>query len=1215
MSWITDLFAPQQRSWEDFYRNRWAYDKVVRSTHGVNCTGGCSWNVYVKQGIVTWELQALDYPRIDREIPPYEPRGCQRGISYSWYVYSPLRMKYPTVRGALLDLWREARDAHEGDPVAAWRSIVTDPDKRARYQRARGKGGFRRVSWSEVLELIAAANLHTVKEHGPDRLVGFSPIPAMSMVSYAAGARFLQLMGGVALSFYDWYCDLPPASPEIWGEQTDVAESADWFHSAMIAVVGSNVLMTRTPDAHFLVEVRHRGTKVVVFSPDFSQTAKIADEWVPIHQGQDAAFWLAVTHVILKEWFVDKKTPYFLDYLRSYSDTPFLVTLTPRGDGTHEPGPLLRASQLEAHAHKELADWKYFVRDALTGTLKMPKGTVGHRWQPKKGEWNLKLEDESGAPIRPELLLGEQRDEIARVAFPDFTAGGNDARAVRAVPAIRVETKGGPVLVTTGLELLLATYGVDQGHRAADGAGDEFASGYGDERATYTPAWQERITGVGAKVVIDFAREFAATAEKTEGRCSVIIGAGANHWYHNNLIYRACIVPLVLTGCVGKSGGGWNHYVGQEKLAPQASWAPIAFGTDWGGPPRQQNTPSFHYMHSDQWRYDRPFTEICPTTGNGHRMTVGHTADKQALAVRAGWLPCYPQFCESNFAVVERAKAAGATSPEAIKEHVVAELAARTLRFSMEDPDAPGSWPRVWYIWRGNALQASAKGHEYFLKHYLGTHHNSIAEEEAKGTVEDVVWHDKVDLGKMDLVVDLNFRMDTSALYSDVILPAATFYEKNDLNTTDMHPFIHPLQAAVPPCWESKSDWDIFRDVAAATSEMAKRYFDGPVTDVVLTPLAHDTPAEVAQLEIADWAAGECAPIPGKTMANVAVVQRDYRTVFQKYVSLGRSFRDKGLAVHGTHYDVADVYDEFLATMPVERWGGEVYPSLREDRQVCEAILAFAAETNGELAFRAFEAESKKTGIDHTHLAAGTRSVRYGFDDLASNPRRVLTTPFWTGVSSGSRTYSAFCQNVEERIPWRTQTGRQHLYLDHEAYRAYGESLPVFKPRAERPQTRDLVKTGTGDGALVLNYLTPHGKWHIHSTYGDTLRMATLSRGIEPVWLNEEDAGLAGIRDNDWVEVANDHGVVVTRACVSDRMPRGMCFIYHATERTVGVPKSQLRGNRRAGAHNSLTRTRLKPLFMIGGYAQFTYAFNYWGPQGVNRETFVVVKKLKKLVW
>ena len=74
----------------------------------------------------------------------------------------------------------------------------------------------------------------------------------MSMLSYAGGSRFLQLLGGVVMSFYDWYCDLPPASPEIWGEQTDVAESADWYNSKYIVAMGSNVAMTRTPDAHFL---------------------------------------------------------------------------------------------------------------------------------------------------------------------------------------------------------------------------------------------------------------------------------------------------------------------------------------------------------------------------------------------------------------------------------------------------------------------------------------------------------------------------------------------------------------------------------------------------------------------------------------------------------------------------------------------------------------------------------------------------------------------------------------------------------------------------------------------------------------------------------------------------------------------------------------------------------------------------------------------------
>ncbi|MBI4395936.1 MAG: nitrate reductase subunit alpha [Elusimicrobia bacterium] len=1208
MTWIQDLFKPEERSWEDFYRNRWSYDKAVRSTHGVNCTGSCSWNIHVKQGIVTWELQALDYPRFDPNIPPYEPRGCQRGISYSWYIYSPLRVKYPYVRGVLLDLWREAKRLHPEDPVAAWRSIATNPSSRAKYQQARGKGGFRRASWDEALDIIAAANIATVKDYGPDRLAGFSPIPAMSMVSYAAGARFMQLMGGISLSFYDWYCDLPPASPEIWGEQTDVAESADWYKSRFIAVVGSNVLMTRTPDAHFLAEVRHQGTKVVVFSPDFSQTSKIADEWVPLHQGQDAAFWLAVGHVILREFYIQNPVPAFAEYVKRYSNLPFLVSLEKSPDGTYRPGKFLRAADIEATRGVENAEWKTFVLDEKTGALRLPKGTVGHRWQKAKGEWNLELNDSlTGEPYDPALFLPGEGTVTEPVTFSDFSTGEDVVSLTRHVPVKKIQTVRGEELVTTAMELLLAQYGVGRGQPG------QWPENEDDAQSPFTPAWQEKFTGIKAAVVTRFAREWAQTAEKSGGRCSIIIGAGVNHWYHNNLIYRACIAPLILCGCVGKNGGGWNHYVGQEKLAPVASWAPIAFASDWGGPPRLQNTPSFHYMHTDQWRYDRPFRDICPAEDGSHPMTQGHTADKQALAVRNGWLPCFPQFNKSNFEVVREAEAAGAGSPEAIKEHVVRELKNRRLKFSMEDPDNPASFPRVWYIWRGNALLSSAKGHEYFLKHYLGTHSNAIAPEAAKGHIREIEWHDKAPLGKMDLVVDLNFRMDSSALYSDIVLPAATYYEKDDLNSTDMHSFIHPLQAAVPPCWESKSDWAIFRDIAERTSSLAERHLPSPMKDIVATPLMHDTPGEIAQPAVLDWAKGETEPIPGKTMPNLTVVERRYADVYKKFIALGPNFRN-GLGAHGIIYPVEDAYDAYLKTAPVETWNGRTYPSLREDRSVCEAILAFAAETNGEMAWRAFQAESAKTGRNLAHLAGDARSVRYNFQDLVSAPKRLLTTPFWSGVTRDGRTYAAFCQNVEELTPWRTLTGRQELYLDHEVYRAFGEHLPAFKPRPDAVKIGDLVNTRETPGALVLNYLTPHGKWHIHSTFEDNLRMKLLSRGIEPVWINDRDADQAGLQDNDWVEMVNDHGAVVTRACVSARIPRGLCFIYHATERTVGVPKSPSRG-RRAGGHNSLTRVRMKPLFMIGGYAQFSYAFNYWGPPGVNRDTYVVLKKLEKLKW
>ncbi len=1210
MTWIKDLFAPKTRQWEDMYRNRWQYDKIVRSTHGVNCTGSCSWNVYVKNGIVTWELQALDYPTISKEIPPHEPRGCQRGISCSWYLYSPLRVKYPYIRGALLDLWRQARVKFPGDPLAAYKSIMENPESRKRFHKARGKGGFRRIDWNEILDLIAAANIHTVKRHGSDRIVGFSPIPAMSMLSYAAGARFLQLMGGVNLSFYDWYCDLPPASPEVWGEQTDVAESADWFHSKFVATVGSNVLMTRTPDAHFLVEARHAGAKVVVFSPDFSQSSKIADEWIPIHQGQDGAFWMAVNHVILKEFFVDRSVDYFTNYVKRYSNLPFLVTLKKTDSGGWEAGRFLRASQFAQTSKEENSDWKFFVLDALSNKPVMLKGSIGHRWQKQKGEWNLKLENAlTGEKVEPLLQLNKTTSKVVEIEVPDFSEGTNNKLCKRQVPVIELETEEGSVLVCTAFELLLAQFGVSRGLEG------DYPQSYEDENSPYTPAWQEKFTGVKADLLVSFARQWARTAELSKGKCSVIIGAGVNHWYHNNLIYRSVITSLVLCGCVGVSGGGLNHYVGQEKLVPQASWAPISFASDWVGPPRLQNAPSFHYVHSDQWRYDRSFNEMCNVSDPNHETASGHTIDKQIMAVRQGWLPCYPQFNRSNPELISQAQAEGAKSDDEIINYAVEQIKNKSLKFSVEDPNNPESYPRLWYIWRGNAIMSSAKGHEYFLKHYLGTHTNAISDEQAKDFVKDVVWHDKVELGKMDLIVDLNFRMDTSALYSDIVLPAATYYEKHDLSSTDMHSFIHPLQPAVPPCWESKSDWDIFKAISQRTSKLAERYLPEPQSDLISFPLMHDTPAELAQPSLRQWVKGECEAIPGKTMPNFKIVKRDYRKIYHKFISLGPNFRNNGLAVHGTHYDVDDEYDKYLNENPAEHWDGQKYPSLKHAYDACNVILNFAAETNGEMAVRAFQAESLKTGIDHSHLARDSRSVRMSFDDLKAQPRRVLTSPYWTGITTGERTYSAFCQNVEELIPWRTLTGRQEIYLDHEAYIAYGENLPTFKPRADEHAAFDLQKSSKEGATITLNYLTPHGKWHIHSTFGDTLRMKTLSRGIEPIWINDKDADMIGIEDNDWVEVYNDHGVVCTRACVSARIPRGISMIYHSPERTATVPKSPERGMRRAGGHNSLTRTRLKPLLMIGGYAQFTYAFNYWGPTGVNRDTFVVVKKMDRVQW
>ncbi|MBZ5702521.1 MAG: molybdopterin-dependent oxidoreductase, partial [Acidobacteriia bacterium] len=436
-----------------------------------------------------------------------------------------------------------------------------------------------------------------------------------------------------------------------------------------------------------------------------------------------------------------------------------------------------------------------------------------------------------------------------------------------------------------------------------------------------------------------------------------------------------------------------------------------------------------------------------------------------------------------------------------------------------------------------------------------------------------------------------------------------------DLNSTDMHSFIHPLSAAVPPCWESKSDWQIFGSLAKKFSELAARHFPKPVWDLVATPLAHDTAAEIAQPQMLDWKSGEVEAIPGKTMPGLKLVARDYSNLYNQYISFGPQVRAQGLGAHGTHYNCEDLYDEATRILPVSVWNGQRYPSMAADEDACNLILRFASVTNGELAYRSYREMEAKVGLPLAHLAERNRGSRISYKELQSRPHRLLNSPMWSGLTENGRAYAPFTYNVECLVPWRTLTGRQHFYLDHPGYIQFGEHLPTYKPKPLPVQYSDLRLSEQVGPTKTLNYLTPHGKWHIHSTYGDNHRMTTLSRGIEPLWMNDKDAVDIGVNDNDWVEVHNDNGVVVTRAVVSARIPRGICIQYHSPERTFSVPTSPLRKNRRAGGHNSLTRTRLKPNLMVGGYGQFTFHFNYWGPVGCNRDTHVFVRKLPELKW
>jgi len=1208
------VVTAEDRTWEDGYRKRWQHDKVVRSTHGANCTGSCSWKIYVKGGIVTWETQQTDYPRTRPELPNHEPRGCSRGASYSWYLYSGNRVKYPLVRSRLLRAWREARTNQS--PVAAWASIVENPERRASYVKKRGLGGFVRASWDEVNEIIAAANAYTAKTYGPDRVVGFSPIPAMSMVSYAAGSRYLSLLGGVCMSFYDWYCDLPPASPQTWGEQTDVPESADWYNSGFLILWGSNVPQTRTPDAHFYTEARYRGAKSVVVSPDYSEASKFADLWLSVKQGTDAALAMAMGHVILKEFHVDRQTDYFTDYIRQYTDMPMLVRLV-KQDGRLVPERLLRASDFDGDlGETNNPEWKTVAIDEVSGKVVVPLGSVGFRWG-EKGKWNLEEKSADGSDVKLRLSLEGGKTKPAKVAFPyfgnieheHFASSDHDSVLERNVPVQSVTLADGEALVATVYDLFIANYGVDRGF-----GGGNVAESFDDD-TPYTPAWAEKITGISRDKIIAVARELAANAEKTNGRSMIIIGAAMNHWYHMDMNYRGVINLLVMCGCVGQSGGGWSHYVGQEKLRPQTGWLPLAFALDWGRPPRQQNSTSFWYAHTDQWRYETLEVNdiLSPTAPAGP--WDGALIDYNVRAERMGWLPSAPQLQDNPLSIAAKASAEGKDP----KDYVAAALKSGELKLSCEDPDNPKNWPRNLFVWRSNLLGSSGKGHEYFLKHLLGTSHGVMGKdlgEDGRQKPEDVVWHEHAPEGKLDLLVTLDFRMSTTCMYSDIVLPTATWYEKNDLNTSDMHPFIHPLTSAVDPVWGARSDWDIYKGIAKTFSGIAAEVL-GKETDVVLAPILHDTPGEIAQaLDVKDWKRGEVEPIPGKTMPQVAVVERDYPNLYRRFTALGPLMTKLGNGGKGiawkTEHEV-----EFLGRLNGEVDDGptEGLARIESDIDAAEVILTLAPETNGEVAVKAWEALSKATGREHAHLALHKEDEKIRFRDCVAQPRKIISSPTWSGLESEKVCYNAGYTNVHELIPWRTLTGRQQLYQDHLWMRAFGEGFCVYRPPIDTKTVKPVIdRKPNGNKTVVLNFITPHQKWGIHSTYTDNLLMLTLSRGGPIVWISEADAERAGIVDNDWVEAFNANGALVARAVVSQRVKDGMCMMYHAQEKIVNVPGSEQTGQR-GGIHNSVTRAVVKPTHMIGGYAQQSYGFNYYGTVGSNRDEFVIVRKMSEVDW
>ena len=470
-----------------------------------------------------------------------------------------------------------------------------------------------------------------------------------------------------------------------------------------------------------------------------------------------------------------------------------------------------------------------------------------------------------------------------------------------------------------------------------------------------------------------------------------------------------------------------------------------------------------------------------------------------------GWMPGFPTFDRNPLELADEAAAAGVDPAE----HVVSELKAGRLGFAVDDPSAPSSFPRVFFVWRSNLLGSSGKGQEYFLRHLLGARHDGPLAEPlpADERPASVRWREEIPRGKLDLLVNVDFRMTTTGLYSDVVLPAATWYEKYDLSMTDMHPFVHSFNQAVPPPWEARTDWDTFDAIARTFSELAAEHL-GVRRDVVATPVA-------ARHARRDRAAAR----RGRRLARRRVragARADDAQPDRRRARLRRGGRAVGGARPAGRAARRDRQERVLDARPRGRVAGRAQrarsaaradgrPSLERAEQVAEAMLALSGVTNGRLAVEGFRSLEERCGVPLADLAEGAEETRI---TLPGHAGAAAAGDHLAGVV-GHRRGGPRLRRVHDQRRARQALAHAvgaHALLPRPRVDARARRGAARLPAAARPPPdaggRAARSADDGVPEVTLRYLTPHSKWSIHSEYQDNLHMLTLFRGGSGLWMS-----------------------------------------------------------------------------------------------------------------
>ena len=378
--------------------------KLVRSTCSPNCTGACAYHAMVYKGRITSLIQAADYPEAE-----YNPRGCLKGQSMVNLIYGPDRLKKPLIRVG-----------------------------------ERGEGKFKAVSWDEALDYAADKLAEIMKKYGPESIALSIQVPGTGYVHKGAAIRLASMFGWSVLHGYTMNGDLPAFWSQTFGVQTEEFESLEWINSRYIAIFGSNILVTRLPDAKFLSIAKERGAKVIMVDMNFTPTAAKADEWIQINPSTDAAFALGIVNVIINERLYDE------DFIKTYTDMPLLVRL--------DNNRRLRAYEVKdlkdeaERLKKDIPEYRdlFVVYDVSRGKFRIVNPeTLERDFEPAlEGEFEVELVDGKRVKVKPVFQLVKELvtkdytpEKVADIITPPERSKSDYAQMIRRIAWEMATTK------------------------------------------------------------------------------------------------------------------------------------------------------------------------------------------------------------------------------------------------------------------------------------------------------------------------------------------------------------------------------------------------------------------------------------------------------------------------------------------------------------------------------------------------------------------------------------------------------------------------------------------------------------------------------------------------------------------------------------------------------------------------------------------------------